>query len=267
MAVGDGARTRRRGVRSRWRRRWGARDLWPPGGDSENESALAAEVEGDGLGAEDGGEDAGGAARRRASPAESVWSVSRWAAFIAPARTVWSMVTGHGGSGLGVQVVGGQVFEELGERESAAVPPVEGTVMLLEPGSRMRRGAVMASMTLPSMAAARAGMVKWPVVVPSPLSCRVSEHLSRAACSSLRMSSFSWASTIVWSGSTASIARRARRRSWSGLNRAAFSTRDASTVWRCSSVTPSGSCPVARTITAACSGETRPASSASAVAS
>ena len=38
------------------------------------------------------------------------------------------------------------------------------------------------------------------------------------------MSSFSWASTIFWSGSTASIARRAMRRSWSGLNRAAFAT-------------------------------------------
>ncbi len=44
--------------------------------------------------------------------------------------------------------------------------------------SRMRRGAVMASMILPSMAAAKAGTVKWPVVVPSPLSCSVSEHLS-----------------------------------------------------------------------------------------
>ncbi len=84
-------------------------------------------------------------------------------------------------------------------------------------------------------------MVKCPVVVPSPLSCRVSEHFSRAACSSVRMSSFSWASTIFWSGSTASIARRAMRRSWSGLNRAAFSTSDASTVWRCSALTVSGS--------------------------
>ena len=32
-------------------------------------------------------------ARRRASPAERAWSVSRWAALRAPARTVWSMVT------------------------------------------------------------------------------------------------------------------------------------------------------------------------------
>ncbi len=93
-------------------------------------------------------------------------------------------------------------------------------------------------MTLPSIAAARAGMVKWPVVVPSPLSCRLREHFSRAACSSVRMSSFSWASTIFWSGSTASIARRAIRRSWSGLNRAAFATSSVSTVWRCSALTP-----------------------------
>ena len=79
--------------------------------------------------------------------------------------------------------------------------------------------------------------MKCPVVVPSPLSCRVSEHLSRAACSSDRMSSFSWASTTCWSGSMASIARRASRRSWSGLNRVACSTRWASTTWRCSSLT------------------------------
>ena len=37
--------------------------------------------------------------------------------------------------------------------------------------------------------------MKWPVVVPSPLSCSVNEHLSWAACSSVRTSSFSWAST------------------------------------------------------------------------
>ena len=48
------------------------------------------------------------------------------------------------------------------------------------------------------------------------------------------------------------------RRSWSGLNRAAFSTRCASTTWRCSSLTVSGSWPVARTITAACSGRDEP---------
>ena len=148
----------------------------------------------------------------------------------------------HGRSRLRVQVVRREVLEELGEREAAAVPPVEGTVCAaVGTWLRIRRGAVIASMTLPSIAAASAGMVKWPVVVPSPLSCRVSEHLARAACSSLRMSSFSWASTIFWSGSTASIARRAMRRSWSGLNRAAFSTSEASTVWRCSALAPAGS--------------------------
>ena len=76
------------------------------------------------------------------------------------------------------------------------MPPVERPVRsLAEPGSRIRRGAVIASMILPRIAAAEAGTVKWPVVVPSPLSCSVSEHLSWAACSSVRTSSFSWAST------------------------------------------------------------------------
>ena len=91
--------------------------------------ALAAEVEGDGLGAEDGGEDAGGAGEA--------------AGFAGGERLVGVEVgclhrTGqdgvvdgddHGGRGLGVQVVGGEVLEELGERESAAVPPVEGPVL------------------------------------------------------------------------------------------------------------------------------------------
>ena len=57
------------------------------------ESALAAEVESHGLGAEDGGEDAGVAGEASGFAGGERWSVSRWAAFIAPARTVWSMVT------------------------------------------------------------------------------------------------------------------------------------------------------------------------------
>ena len=163
-------------------------------------------------------------ARRRASPADSAWSVSRWAAFIAPARTVWSMVTTTVAAVLVCRWSVGRC-----SRSSANASPRRCRQSKDRSGAsvRIRRGAVMASMTLPSIAAARAGMVKCPVVVPSPLSCRVSEHFSRAACSSVRMSSFSWASTIFWSGSTASIARRAMRRSWSGLNRAAFSTSDA----------------------------------------
>ena len=130
----------------------------------------------------------------------------------------------HGGGGLGVQVVGGEVFEELGESEPAAVPPVEGPVRLLWSWLAHPSGCGHRVDHLGQDAAARAGTVKCPVVVPSPLSCSVSEHLSRAACSSERTSSFSWASTTCWSGSTASIARRATRRSWSGLYRRAFST-------------------------------------------
>ena len=130
--VGGGARTRRRGVRSRWRRRWRVRDLSATRWDSREQPALAAEIEGHRFGAEDGGQDAGGAGEP--------------AGFAGGERLVGVEVgclhrTGqdgvvdgddHGGGGLGVQVVGGQVLEELGERESAAVPPVERPVLLLE---------------------------------------------------------------------------------------------------------------------------------------
>ena len=232
------------------------------------ESALAAEVEGDGRLPRTAGRMPALQARRRASPAERVWSVSRRAAFRAPVRTVWSMVTTTVAAVLVCRWSVGRC-----SRSSANASPrrwrqsKDRSAAVVGAGSRIRRGAVIASMILPSIAAARAGMVKCPVVVPSPLSCRVSEHLSRAACSSVRTSSFSWASTTFWSGSTVSIARRASRRSWSGLNRAAFSTSAASTALALLRRSPRGSWPVARTITAAWSGETRPASRASAVAS
>ena len=120
---------------------------------------------------------AGGLLRRRAC-----WSVSRWAAFIAPVRTVWSMVTTTVAAVLGCRWSVGRCSRssanarprrcrQSNERSCAASPKDP-----LAAGSRIRRGAVIASMTLPSIAAARAGMVKCPVVVPSPLSCRVSEH-------------------------------------------------------------------------------------------
>ena len=96
-------------------------------------------------------------------------------------------------------------------------------------------------MTLPSIAAARAGMVKCPVVVPSPLSCRRQRALVPGGLLLAADELVLVGVDDFWSGSTASIARRAMRRSWSGLNRAAFSTRDASTVWRCSALTVSGS--------------------------
>ena len=117
----------------------------------------------------------------------------------------------HGGGGLGVQVVGREV---LGSSANASPRRCrqsndQSGVALPEPGSRMRRGAVMVSRILARIAAASAGTVKCPVLVPSPLSCIVNEHLAWAACSSVRTCSFSWASTTLWSGSTASIARRA----------------------------------------------------------
>ena len=84
-------------------------------------------------------------------------------------------------------------------------------------------------MILRRNAAAVLGTVKCPLVVPSPLSCRLSDALDRAISSSVATRSFSWASTFAWSGSMVSIARRATRRSWSGSNRCAFSTREVST--------------------------------------
>ncbi len=90
--------------------------------------ALPAEVEGDGLGAEDGGEDAGVAGEAAGfSGGEGLVGVEVGCLQSAGQDGV---VDGddNRGSTLGVQVVGGEVLEELGERESAAVPPVEGPV-------------------------------------------------------------------------------------------------------------------------------------------
>ena len=116
----------------------------------------------------------------------------------APCRTVWSMVTTTVAAVLGCRWSVGRC-----SRSSANASPRRcrqsndrSGVPWPEPGSRIRRGAVIVSRILARIAAASAGTVKCPVVVPSPLSCSVSEHLSWAACSSERTSSFSWASTI-----------------------------------------------------------------------
>ena len=266
--VGGGARTRRRGVRSRSAAQVVCSSPLATRWASENSRLSRPRSRATDWLPRTAGRMPALQARRRASPAERCLVGVEVGCLQRAGQD--GVVDGDddGGGGLGVQVVGGQVLEELGEGESAAVPPVEGPVVaVVGPGSRIRRGAVIASMILPSIAAARAGMVKCPVVVPSPLSCRVSEHFSRAACSSVRMSSFSWASTIFWSGSTASIARRAMRRSWSGLNRAAFATSDASTTWRCSSLTPVGQLAGGSDDHCRVVGETSPASRASAVAS
>ena len=117
--------------------------------DSENSRVSLAEVEGDGSAAEDGGQDAGGAGEAAGfAGREGLVGVEVGGLEGAGEDGV---VDGddHGGGGLVVQVVGGQVLEELGERESAAVPPVERPVRrVVVLRSRMRRGAVIASMIL-----------------------------------------------------------------------------------------------------------------------
>ena len=203
-------------------------------------------------------------ARRRASPAERVCAGVQPRGLHGAGQD--GVVDGddHGGGALGVQVVGGQVLEQLGEREPAAVPPVERPVRHGSwPGSRIRRGAVIASMTLPSIAAASAGTVKCPVVVPSPLSCSVSEHL-------LLRCLLLGADELVLVGVDDALV------GFDGFDRSA---RDPTELVGAEPGRPSppgssprpdaarrslrsGSCPVACTITAACPGETSPASRA-----
>ena len=97
--------------------------------DSENSRLVAAEVEGDGLAAEDGGEDAG-VAGEPAGFAGREGLVGVEVGCLQGAGEDGVVDGDHdGGGGLGVQVVGGQVLEELGEREAAAVPPVERPVL------------------------------------------------------------------------------------------------------------------------------------------
>ena len=71
-----------------------------------------------------------------------------------------------------MEVVGREALEQLAEREAAGVGRVRGTGA--EPP---RRGAVIASRTFRRMEAASVGTRKWPLVVPSPWSCRVSLRL------------------------------------------------------------------------------------------
>ncbi len=88
------------------------------------QSGCVAEVEGDGPGAEDGGEDAGGAGQPSGfSGGEGVVGVEPGCLQGAGQDGV---VDGddHGRRALGVQMIGGQVLEELGERQPTAVPPV-----------------------------------------------------------------------------------------------------------------------------------------------
>ena len=235
--VGGGARTRRRGVRNQWRRRCCVRGPRPLAG-------LRRTVGSPGRGrgrltrSEDRREDAGGAGQAAGFAGGEGLVGVEVGCLEGAARTVWSMVTTTVAAVLVCRWSVGRCSRSSANasprRWRQSKDPVACWFRCASVGVRSST-----SMTLPSIAAASAGMVKCPVVVPSPLSCRVSEHFSRAVCSSVRMSSFSWASTIFWSGSTASIARRAMRRSWSGLNRAAFSTRLGSPrLWRCSSLTP-----------------------------
>ena len=223
---GGGARTRRRGVRSRWRRRWCVRALSPAPLRLGEEAALAwprsraTDLVPRTAGRMRGvaGEPAGFAGGEGLVGVEVGQPSSR------PLRTLWSMVTTTVAAVFGCRwsVGGARAARRTRARGGAASRTTGPRRADLARASVGVRSSCRGSCA--RIAAARAGTVKCPVVVPSPLSCSVSEHLSRAACSSERMSSFSWASTTLWSGSTASIARRAMRRSWSGLNRPAFAT-------------------------------------------
>ena len=235
MVVGGGSRTRRRGVRSRLRRRFCVRVPCDALGFGE-QPALPAEVEGDGLRSEDRGEDARGAGQAPGlSSREAVVGIEVGCLH----RTREDGVVDgddHGGCGLRVQVVCGEVLEELGERESAAVPPVEGAICCLRAHpSGCGRG-------VDDLAEHGSGQGRDGEVAGGGAVTVVVQGQRALLPGGLlffeRMRSFSWASTTVLSGSAASIARRAIRRSWSGLNRAAFAISSLSTTSRCSAVTP-----------------------------
>ena len=228
---------------------------------------MSAEVESHGLGAEDGGEDAGGAGEASGFACGECLVGVEVGCFHRAGED--GVVDGdhHGGGGLGVQVVGGEVLEELGEREAAAVPPVERTVLLASS-----------------------------LAHPSGCGHRVDDLAEHRRCQG-------GDGEVSGGGAVAVVVQRQRALCPGGLLLAAdelvlvgvhnrlvgFDGLDGAAgeaaelvgaepgrlLHECLPPRPgaaqrsrvSGSCPVARTITAACSGETRPASSASAVAS
>lgn len=125
-----------------------------------------------------------------------------------------------------------------------------------------RRGAVIASMIVRSWAPARAGTVKWPVMVPSWLSLIQNSARSCAASSSRVRTASSWASTVARSPSTCSSTRRAMCRSRAGVTVRAARSSSLSQVARPVASTLAGRSSSARVMTRACATEMSPASRA-----
>ena len=140
--------------------------------------------------------------RRRASPALMLSPVSRPAALRRSRSCSSSMVTTTVAAVLGCRWSVGRCSRSSQNAsprawsQSVRRPVLAPTCASVAPIGP-RRGAVIVSMTLRSRCPCRVGTVKWPVTVPSSLSCRVSRVFSRAAASSSATSWFSWASTCA----------------------------------------------------------------------
>ena len=138
----------------------GAGVVLESGGDAlglGEQPGLAAEVEGDGGAAEDRGDEPGAAGEAAGFAGGDGVSGVESGGLEGAGKGVVVEGDHDGGRGPVVQVVGGQVLEELGERNAAAVSPVEGAGVR---AVRMRRGAVRASRILCRKPAAVVGTVK-----------------------------------------------------------------------------------------------------------
>ncbi len=124
-----------------------------------------------------------------------------------------------------------------------------GLVGLGVPG--VRRGEVIWWRILARMVPASRGMVNWPEMVPSWLSCQVRRAARAARSSSPARIVFSWASTTGSGTGSAARARRAAARNRGGSNRAAAATSPASTTARSVSVRVAGQWVAAAAITPA----------------
>ena len=148
----------------------------------------------------------------------------------------------HGGGGLGVQVVGGQVLEELGEREPAPVPPVEAR------RRRARDASAGCGHRVEDLAQDRSGEARDGEVSGGgavAVVVQAQRALARAVSSSVATSWFSWASTVRLVGLDGLDRPPARGGAGRGRSVWACSTSEASTS-PALGLAAAGSCSVAR---------------------
>ena len=223
-------------------------------------------------------------ASRRASEADRSWPVSRWAA---PSDALSRSVEGDEDGGvdrpdrpsvgrcssssstnarpyfcdqsslLGPEGVPGRL-RDLGRGQPRPSPRAATALASAAARWANRRGEAICWITFLRIWPASVGTVKWPVTVPSRLSCSISLVTSRARCSSLRSRASLCASTSACSRWADQSARLALRRSATGSTRLATATSDLSIAARSAASRPAGSCSAVRAMTCACSVEAAP---------